>query len=248
MPDVRANREYWNRISAGYQREHDPQIGAAPRLWGCFSIPDSDLGALGDVAGLRVLELGCGAGQWSRVLAGEGAEIVGFDLSDAQLRAAKTAMRAARFPLVQGAAEWLPFASACFDLVFCDHGGLSWAPPELAVPEAARVLRPAGRLVFNGSSPWLLACYDDESDRLTPRLRHDYFGGSAVPEGDGASTYALGYGGWIRTLRAAGLVIDDLIEPRPGPGTYSSYLECEPPDWASRWPCEALWVAHKPPH
>lgn len=248
MPDVRANRDYWNRISAEYQHEHDPQIGAAPRLWGNFSLPDSDLGALGDVTGLCVLELGCGAGQWSRALAAEGAEIVGFDLSDAQLRAAKSTMGIPRYPLVQGAAEQLPFATASFDLVFCDHGGLSWAPPELAVPEAARVLRPSGRLVFNVSSPWLEACYDEHADCVTAVLHQDYFGCTEVPEGDGASTYHLTYGGWIRTLRAAGLVIDDLIEPRPGPGMRSSYLSYDPPDWARRWPCEALWVTHKPPH
>ena len=173
MSSVKANREYWNRISGEYQRRHDRQIGAAPRLWGNFSLPDRDLGALGHVTGRRVLELGCGAGQWSRALAGEGGQVVGFDLSDAQLRAARDAMGTVRHPLVQGAAQRLPFASASFDLVFCDHGGLSWAPPELAVPEAARVLR-------------------------------------------------------------------------PGPGMRSGYVTYDPPDWARRWPCEALWVTHKP--
>ncbi|MFH9228234.1 SAM-dependent methyltransferase, partial [Streptomyces lydicus] len=73
MDSIPANRRLWNRISSAYQREHDPQIGAAPRLWGMYSIPDAHLHALGDVTGKRVLELGCGAGQWSRALAAEGA-------------------------------------------------------------------------------------------------------------------------------------------------------------------------------
>src|SRR6266487_1956237 len=167
----RANRQLWNRISGAYQDDHDPRIGAAPRLWGMFSIPDQELNALGDVTSKRVLELGCGAGQWSRTLAGEGALVVGLDLSETQLAAATQAMGATRYPLVQGAAEQLPFAPSSFDVVFCDHGGLSWAPPHVVVPQAARVMRRSGRLVFNATSPWFTVCYDDEADKVTTQMR-----------------------------------------------------------------------------
>lgn len=246
MDSIRANRRFWNRFSRTYQHEHDAQIGAAPRLWGMSSIPDAHLHALGDVTGKRVLELGCGAGQWSRSLAAEGATVVGLDLSEAQLAAAARAMGAARHPLVQGAAEQLPFAAGSFDLVFCDHGGLSWAPPHLAVPQAARVLRSGGRLVFNVAGPWFEACYDEDADRVTTTLRNDYFGLSAIAEGHGATSYQLTYGDWIRTLRGAGLVIDDLIEPRPEPGAPNGYTETDPRDWAHHWPAEMLWVTSKP--
>jgi ubiquinone/menaquinone biosynthesis C-methylase UbiE len=245
VASIAANRRVWNRISEWYQAEHDPQIGAAPRLWGCYSIPDAQLNALGDVTGQRVLELGCGAGQWSRTLAEETEQVVGLDLSDAQLRAAKAAMRSARYSLVQGAAQQLPFADGRFDLVFCDHGGLSWASPDIAVPEAARVLRPGGRLVFNTGSPWSGVCYDDDADKITTRLHHDYFTLGPQDEDEGATSYLLTYGSWIRVLRGAGLVIDDLIEPRPGPDQRNGYMEMEPPDWAHRWPIEVLWVTHK---
>lgn len=201
---------------------------------------------MGDVSGRRVLELGSGAGQWSASLAAEGGTVVAFDLSDAQLAAAAARMDVASFPLIQGAAEQLPFRSGSFDIVFCDHGGLSWGQPALVVPEAARVLRSGGRLVFNVASPWWEICYDDESDAVTTRLRRDYFGLGVVDEGDGAVSYQLGYGEWIRTLRNAGLVIVDLIEPRPEPGERSGYLSTLPPDWARRWPAEMLWIAGKP--
>lgn len=240
-----ANRRHWNRISAAYQRDHDPQIGAAPRLWGMHAIPDAELGALGDVTGQDVLELGCGAGQWSRSLAGEAARLVGVDVSEAQLGAARAAMGPRRFPLVQGAAERLPFTEASFDLVFCDHGGLSWAPPEVAAGEAARVLRRAGRLVFNVASPLLEVCYDEGAGGVGRLLRHPYFGLHTVPEEDGAASYTLTYGDMIRALRRAGLAIEDLLEPRPAPHARSSYLAADPPDWASLWPSEALWVARK---
>lgn len=245
MSSIGANRRHWNVISERYQAEHDPQIGAAPRLWGMFSIPDAKLEAMGDVTGKRVLELGCGAGQWSRSLTADGAVVVGFDLSEKQLAAAVAQMGPARFALVQGAAEHLPFAEDSFDIVFCDHGALSWAPPQLAVPQAARVLRSGGRLVFTVTSPWYEVCWDESADQLTGRLHGDYFGISPVDEGDGATSYPLGYGDWVRTLRGAGLVIEDLIEPRPEPGAHSGYVRTDPPDWAHRWPAEMLWIARK---
>jgi SAM-dependent methyltransferase len=247
VQSVRANRDHWNRTSGVYQADHDPRIGAQPRLWGCFYLPDAALGGvMGEVTGLRVLELGCGAGQWSRSLAGEAGLLVGFDLSEAQLAAARAGMGPHHYHLVQGAAQQLPFADNVFDLAFCDHGGLSWASPRLAIPEAARVLRPGGRLVFNTASPWLHACYDEPTDRVTDQLRSDYFGQYSIPEEHGATSYTDTYGGWLRTLRMAGLVVDDLIEPRPDPDARSGYYAFTPPDWASRWPTEALWVAHKP--
>jgi SAM-dependent methyltransferase len=246
VTSIRPSRRHWNLTSRAYQDDHDPQIGAAPRLWSMFAIPDARLHALGKVTGKRVLELGCGAGQWSRAPAAEGAAVVGFDLSEAQLAAATQAMGATRYPLVQGAAEQLPFAPGSFDVVFCDHGGLSWAPPHLAVPEAARVLRRSGRLVFSATSPWFTVCYNTDADQVTTQLRQDYFGLGAVAEDHGAATYQLTYGGWIRTLRGAGLTIDDLIEPRPDPGIRSGYTGTDPPDWARRWPAEMLWIARKP--
>lgn len=245
MSSLHANRRHWNLISRAYQDDHDPQIGAAPRLWSMFAVPDAQLRALGEVTSKRVLELGCGAGQWSRSLAAEGAVVVGLDLSEAQLAAATQAL-GARYPLVQGAAEQLPFAPDSFDVVFCDHGGLSWAPPHLAVPEAARVLRRSGRLVFAATSPWFTVCYNSDTDKVTAQLRLDYFGLGAIAEDHGAATYQLTYGGWIRTLRAAGLIIEDLIEPRPSPGMRSGYMETDPPNWACHWPAEMLWITRKP--
>ncbi|CAM5674698.1 SAM-dependent methyltransferase [Streptomyces canarius] len=210
-----------------------------------YSIPDAHLHALGDVTGKRVLELGCGAGQWSRALAAEGATVVGLDLSEALLAAAAREMGAARYPLVQGAAV-LPFAADSFDLVFCDFGGLSWAPPHLAVPQAARVLRRGGRLVFNVASPWFEACYDEAASRVTRTLQQDYFGLNTIAEDDGATSYQLTYGGWVKVLRGAGP-----RHPRPHRaaarlGTPNGYNETDPPDWAHRWPAELLWVTHKP--
>ena len=240
---VRANRRVWDRISSWYQETHDPQIGRQPKLWGAWSVPESELGALGSTVGLRALELGCGGAQWGAALAAEGAVVVGLDLSGGQLQAAHA--RAPDVPLVHAAAETLPFRSETFDLVFCDHGALSWSDPTYSVSEATRVLVPGGRLVFNTASPWLRVCYEDSSDRITAGLHHSYFDLGALDEGDGARTYTLTYGAWIRVFRTNGLVVEDLIEPRPAPDALSSYYTCDPADWANRWPGETLWVTQK---
>ena len=240
---VKANRRVWDRISSWYQQAHGPQIGRRPKLWGAWSVPEEELGALGPTTGLRALELGCGGAQWAGALAAEGAAAVGLDLSGEQLRAARA--RVPDLPLVHAAAETLPFRSGSFDLVFCDHGALSWSNPRDTVPEAARVLVPGGRLVFNTASPWVRVCYDGSSDRVTANLRSSYFDLGALDEGDGARTYTLTYGAWTRVFRANGLVVEDLIEPQPAPNAPSSYYTCDPADWATRWPAETLWVTRK---
>ncbi len=83
----RLNRTFWETTSAEYQSEHAAELEAAPLAWGTWRIPESEVGALGDLAGLDVLELGCGGGQWSIALAARGVRVVGLDLSAAQLSA-----------------------------------------------------------------------------------------------------------------------------------------------------------------
>lgn len=241
--EVRGNREAWDAMSERYQRRHGPQLGERPMVWGQWSAPESEVGALGNVSGQRLLELGCGGGQWSAFLSEEGAEAVGIDLSASQLEFARR-FTEGRVPLVLGDAEDLPFADGSFEIVFCDHGATSWADPYRTVPEAARVLVPGGRLAFNMTSPIATLCVDDDADRLGPALVHDYFGLHAVGESGTATTYNLPYGEWIRVLTGAGLAVVDLIEIRPPEDAESTY--CDDLDWARRWPNEALWVARKP--
>lgn len=154
-PDhVAKNRAHWERDSDAYQERHGAQI-AGGLTWGIWTIPESEVGALGAVKGLDALEIGCGAAQWSIGLAKRGARPVGLDISPRQLDHARRALEAEGldFPLVEGSAEELPFDDGSFDLAFCDHGALSFTDPSRSIPEAARVLRPGGLLVFCTVSP-----------------------------------------------------------------------------------------------
>lgn len=146
----------------------DPAPGADlfdalyPRLLAPFHPPAHarrEVGALRELLGLaqdeRVLDLGCGWGRHATLLADAGHDIVGLDLSPALLRLARDEdpLRS-RLRLVAGDMRSIPLASASFDVVlnlatslglFLDDGGA-----EAALREAARVLRPGGRLLLEG--------------------------------------------------------------------------------------------------
>jgi SAM-dependent methyltransferase len=234
-----ANRAAWDARADEYQRKHGPFLRGA--AWGTWQIPESELGLLGDVRGKDVLELGCGAARFSIALAERGARCVGVDNSERQLEFARA--MGVEFPLVHAAAEDVPLPDATFDVVFSDHGALSWGEPDRVVPEAARLLRPGGLLVFNVASPFARICLDEEADRQVETLLRPYFGSRRIDEGDGAATYNLGYGEWIRLLHANGLVVEDLVEPQPPDGATTTYGV--PVEWAERWPNECIWVARK---
>lgn len=238
---TRRNREVWNRTSDWYQMTHGPQLNARPLAWGAWAIPEAEVGALGDVSGKTVLEVGCGGGQWSAFLAEAGALPVGLDLSEQQLEAARRLM-ANPYPLVHGDGERLPFRDTSFDVVLSDHGAISWADPYKTVPEVARVLRSGGRFVFNASTPWFYVCHPGGVGPPSERLVQSYFGLHRMDEGDGSATFVLGYGDWVRLLRRCGLDIEDHVELRPpadGTTTYEDYITLA---WARRWPAEAVWV------
>ena len=82
---VAHNRANWDRRSDEYQERNAEFIGRAEPRWGMWQLPEADLQILGEVAGKDVLELGCGAAQWSILLAQQGARMVGLDNSGRQL-------------------------------------------------------------------------------------------------------------------------------------------------------------------
>ena len=105
-------------------------------------------------SGLRVLEVGCGAGAQLWYLDHEGHRAVGLDVAPAALDQARVRLadEGANVPLVRGDARSLPFASASFDLVL-DVETFAHVPPggpPAAWTEAGRVLVPNGRLVSIG--------------------------------------------------------------------------------------------------
>jgi len=245
--DEVTNRGAWDRSSDAYQARHGATLERAPEAWGVWRIPEATLHALGDVAGLDMLELGCGAAQWSRALAARGARVTGLDLSATQLS------HAAPWPdrgvaLVQASATRTPFRSGTFDLVFCDHGAMSFADPFETVPEAARLLRPGGLLVSCITSPIAILCTDPGPDLLESRLFADWFGLRRITwPGDAPVEFQLPYGEWLQLFRRHGFAVEDLIHLRPPEHVTSSYRDDRDHAWARRWPLEDLWRVRKHP-
>lgn len=240
------NREFWDADADDYQAAHGEQLERG-KVWGAWALPEAELGILGDVRGLDVLEYGCGGAQWAVALAREGAHVVALDQSRRQLRHAATNVGAAdsEVALVCASGERIPFRDAAFDLVFCDHGAMSFCDPDRAVPEAARLLRAGGRLVFNKATILHYLTYDDDRDRQGETLRHDYFDSRVFDSTEGTVDFQIPYGEWIRLLRAHRLVLEDLLELRPPVGATTTYGEFVQLDWARRWPAEEIWVARK---
>lgn len=239
------NRRTWDSWSAGYQDKHGgPLDGALAEAWGLWRRPESELRLLDPVEGRDMLELGCGAAGWARSLAGRGARATGLDISAAQLGHARPGGAACRVGLVLADACALPFRDQVFDLVLSDYGGMSWADPYRAVPEAARVLRPGGQLAFCTSTPFFAMCWDSETRTLTPALRRAYFGLHTRRVAQAATDFVLGYGEWARLLRSSGLLVEALVEEPPPPDAVTTFTD-RPREWTSRWPVEAIWSARK---
>jgi SAM-dependent methyltransferase len=241
----RRNREFWDADADDYQAAHDGQLSG--RVWGVWSIPDAEIGALGDVRELTVLELGCGAAQWSIALVGDARLVIGLDQSTRQLHhaAGNVAAKRARVPLLCASGEAIPLRSASFDVVFCDHGALSFCDPDVIVPECARLLRPGGRLAFNHGTLLRDLCYDQKRDHQTKHLHRPYYGARVFDWSDGTVDFHRTYGEWIRCFRRHGLVIDDLVELVPPEGASTTYTDYVPYEWARAWPAEEIWVLHK---
>jgi ubiquinone/menaquinone biosynthesis C-methylase UbiE len=243
--DAAHNRAAWNRTSDEYQERHRTFIRRPEPRWGMWQVPESELGVLGEVAGKDVLELGCGAAWWSILLAREGARPVGLDNSERQLEHARELMAVAGvdFPLVHSGAEQVPLPDASFDVVFCDHGAMTFADPHLTVPEAARLLRPGGLLAFSHTTPLAMVCWDPLSDTIERHLIGDYFGMHRFDElADEPVEFNLPYGAWIRLFRANGFRVERLVEVRPPRNAESTYRTPEETEWARSWPMEEIWL------
>jgi ubiquinone/menaquinone biosynthesis C-methylase UbiE len=237
------NRSAWNSTSDEYQDRNGPLLAASGGMaWGVWQIPEAELHVLGDVRDKEILELGCGAAQWSIALARAGARPVALDLSERQLDHARSLMAEAgvAFPLVHASAEAVPYPDASFDIVFCDHGAMTFADPYLTVPEVARLLKPGGLFAFSHASPILVISWALDAERAGDRLVYDYFGMHASDDCE-TIDFNLPYGEWIRLFRRNGFTVEDLIEPRPAADAVSTYRDELEREWSRRWPAESIW-------
>jgi SAM-dependent methyltransferase len=246
---ARRNRALWDVWAQEFITPAEENWASDTPIWGMWGVPESQLGVLpDDLADRDVIELGCGTAYVCAWLARRGACVVGIDVSEAQLATARRLRRqhCLDFPLVHGNAEAVPYPDSSFDVAISEYGVCLWGDPQRWVPEAARLLKPGGQLVFLVNSFLLSLCMPPEEGlAATERLLRPAFGTYRIEwPGDQGIGFYPSHGEWIRLLRRSGFEIEDLIEVLPPKGATTRYpfvtLE-----WARKWPCEEIWKARK---
>jgi SAM-dependent methyltransferase len=246
---VLTNRAMWDVEATKYEEPGRHGWGQPAPAWGIWHVPESQLKLLPDLDGQDAIELGCGTAYVSSWLARRGARIVGIDNSAVQLSNARRFQRefGLEFPLIHANVEAVPLASGSFDFAISEYGACLWCDPYRWIPEAARLLRPGGRLMFLTNSALLMVCMPDLEANMPVKahLVRDYFGMHRFEwSQEPGVEFHLGHGDWIRLLRANGFEVEDIVEIQPSQGSTTRYpfvtLE-----WARRWPCEEVWKARK---
>jgi SAM-dependent methyltransferase len=232
---VRANRRWWDAAAPAYLAEHGADLGDADFLWCPEGLREAEAHLLGDVAGRRVLEVGCGSAPCARWLRTAGADVVAVDLSAGMLRRAADLNRSTGVdvPLVQADVGALPVATASVDLACSAYGALPFVTDaRAALSEVARVLRPGGRFVASVNHPMRWP-FPDSPDPEDLRIVSSYFDRTPYVEvdDDGVVAYVEHHrtvGDWVRDVVGAGFVLDDLIEPEWTPGRTQHWGQWSP--------------------
>ena len=248
----RASRRWWDADADAYLAEHARDIGDADFVWCPEGLREADARLLGDVSGARVLEIGAGSAPCSRWLRAHGGWPVALDLSASMLRHAAGLGDSTGIPvpLVQAGAEQLPFRAGSFELACSAFGAVPFvADPRRVMVEVARVLRPGGRWVFAVNHPmrWL---FSDDPGPAGLTVQQSYFDRTPYVEVDdaGAATYVEHHrtvGDRVRDIVAAGLVLQDLIEPEWPVGRDRVWGQWSPLRGAL-FPGTAIFVCRKP--
>lgn len=245
---VPRNVEIWTKSNAEHTGPRARAEWAKETIdWGVFQIPETEVNVIGDVDGLDVVELGCGTAYLSAWLAKRGARPVGVDPTPAQLETAR-AMQAEfglPFPLVEAVAENVPLPDESFDLAISEYGASIWADPNRWIPEAARLLRHGGRLVFLRNSTLAMLCMD--LDGAKTQLQRPQRGLGRITWPDTKETeFHPPASELIAILHASGFELERWVELyAPEDAETHAYYDFVSAEWARSWPAEEIWAARK---
>jgi SAM-dependent methyltransferase len=252
LPDYAlVNRESWTKANAEYTDRRAHEEWAKEEIdWGVWGLPESEVRALPEVAGKDVVELGCGSAYFGAWLKLRGARrVVGVDVTPAQLETARRmdAEFGVGLELVEANAEETGLPDASFDLAVSEYGASIWCDPYKWIPEAARLLRPGGELVFlrNSTLATLCATAEGGPDERLQRPQRGLRRLEWQTEEEHEIEFQIPHGEMVRLLRANGFELLDLIELyAPEDARDHAYYHSNA-DWAKKWPSEEIWRARK---
>jgi SAM-dependent methyltransferase len=195
------NRAYWNGMADGWVAAGERSWRQDEPTWGTWAVSERELEMLPrDMRGMRAVELGCGTAYVSAWMARRGAEVTGIDVSERQLETARRLAdeHGVALTLLHGSAEATPFPDETFDFAISEYGAAIWCDPDVWIPEAHRILKAGGRLVFLGNHPLAHVCAPLDGSRVTERLERPYFGmrvldWTAVDVDPGGIEFCLGH-------------------------------------------------------
>ncbi len=251
-PDyLQGNIDAWQKMAVEFADYAEEAWVSRDPIWGIWGIPERDVGLLpDDMTGLTCIELGCGTAYVSAWMCRRGAKVVAIDPTPNQLETARRLQQEHQLDVVveQGFAESVPYPDESFDFAISEYGAALWADPYQWIPEASRLLKMRGQLVFLTNSPlWVMCSQDYQSDGPAgSELLRPYFGlyKTIWPDCPGETEFHLTHGDWIELLRANGFAIERLVELRAPPGSTTDY-EFVDREWATQWPPEEVWKVRK---
>jgi ubiquinone/menaquinone biosynthesis C-methylase UbiE len=248
---VRINRAAWTKANADYNDAAAEANWAQDVItWGVWGTPESELRALPEVRGKDVIELGCGTAYFGAWLKKSGARrVVGIDVTPAQLETARrlNAAYSLGIELIEANAESIPLEDAQFDLAISEYGASIWCDPFRWIPEAARLLRTGGQLVFMRNSTISMLCAPDTGN-VQQSLQRPQKGLNRLEwtDDDPGVEFHLGTSDMLHAVQQSGFELVDFIEIfAPETAEDHPRYDFVPSEWAKRWPSEEIWRLRK---
>jgi SAM-dependent methyltransferase len=197
-------------------------------------VADSVLDLLGDVRGMRLLDLACGHGRIARELARRGARVTGADISDVLLERARAAEVDEPLGIAYLKADVTSegaLAGELFDGIACNHGLADIDDLDGVLAIVARVLRPGGRFVFSLLHPCFPG-WDEDAPSSWPLAGGYHAEGWWLASNPGirgkvGSSHRM-LSTYVNSLVRHHLTIEEAAEPEPGPRVRERQLAAQP--------------------
>lgn len=196
---------------------------------------------------MSAIELGCGTGYVSAWMAKRGAKVTGVDISSKQLATARRLNNAHKtnVTFLEANAEATGLPDAGFDFAISEYGAAIWCDPDIWLPEAARLLKTGGTLVFLGNHPLTIITAPlsgAPAEFTLHRPYRDLTGAdwTEVEIDPAGIEFNRTTDAWFKLFNKTGFAVIDYHEIyAPSDANETSFSV--PADWAKSFPSEQIW-------